>query len=125
VLEVRRRLGEFTSDLVDVFLVALLDFLAEYLLQRPVAESFLALLRQVRDHVRHERAREPLGLRVRIVREKRIERTLRRCGSRWRPGNGRRLRNRGGRDDRRWRGRRWNSGDRRRGRRRTNRRWRR
>ena len=37
ILEVRRRLGEFATDLRDVFLVALLDLILEELFQRAIA----------------------------------------------------------------------------------------
>src|SRR5512140_1762087 len=56
VLEVRGAFGELAADLLDVFLVALLDLLAEELLQRSVAHPFLPLLREVRDDVRDEGA---------------------------------------------------------------------
>src|SRR5690242_21828936 len=81
VLEVRRRLGEFLSDLLYVLLVALLDFLAKELLQCPGTHSFVALLRVVRDHVRDESARQPLRLLIRIICQERIYRNLR-----WRRG---------------------------------------
>src|SRR5215218_8190913 len=59
VLEVRRRIGELLPDLLDVFLVALLDLLAKELLERAGAEPFLALLRMVGDDVGDEGTRQP------------------------------------------------------------------
>jgi hypothetical protein len=89
---VRRTLGELAAHLLDVFLVALLDLLAEELLERSIAQPFLALLREVGDDVRDERTRETLGLRVGIVREDWIDRRPR--WSRRRDGPGVRRRRR-------------------------------
>src|SRR5215216_1759138 len=76
VLEVRRRLREFLPDLLDVFLVTLLDLLAEQLLQRSRSHPFVAFLRMIRNHVRNEGARESLRLLIWIVGEKRVDRRL-------------------------------------------------
>src|SRR3954462_1149243 len=48
ILEVRRRLRKLLSDLPHKFLVALLDLFLEQLLQRPIAQSFFLLLREIR-----------------------------------------------------------------------------
>lgn len=73
ILEVWCRLRELTPHLRNVFLVALLDFILEELFERSIAETVLPLLRKVRDQVGHQRARKTLRLRVRIVREERID----------------------------------------------------
>ena len=68
----RRRLGELFPHLFDILLVTLLDLFAKQLLERSVAQSFFPFLREVRDDVGDECARETLRLDVRIVREERI-----------------------------------------------------
>ena len=75
ILKVRGCLGELLPHLIDVLLVALLDLLTKQLLERAVAQTFFPLLRKVCNDVGHERARESLGLDVRIVGEKRVDRT--------------------------------------------------
>ena len=74
ILEVRRRLGELASDLRDVLLIALLNLILEELLQGAITQTFLSLLRKVRNQIGDERSREALCFRVRIVREERIDR---------------------------------------------------
>ena len=73
-LEVRRRLSELPPDLLHVFLVTLLDLVAEQLLQGSSLQAFIALRRMVGHHVGDERSREPPGLLVRVVRQERIDR---------------------------------------------------
>ena len=46
-----RRLGELLSNLVRVFLIALLDLFPENLLQRPVPHAFVPLRGEVGDEV--------------------------------------------------------------------------
>jgi len=57
ILTVRRRISEVLADLIDVLLLALFDLLAEQVLERPIAKTFVATLREVCDEVRDERAR--------------------------------------------------------------------
>src|SRR5687767_5716940 len=70
----RRSFGELLPHLVEILLVALLDLLPEDLLERSIPDRLVTLLRLVGDHVGDERAREPLGLLVGIVREEGIDR---------------------------------------------------
>ena len=51
VLEVIRRLREFLTNLVGVFLKAFLDFFLEYFLQCSVPNPFLPFCRKVGDQV--------------------------------------------------------------------------
>src|SRR5688500_5326753 len=78
ILKVRRRLGELLPHLIDVLLVALLDLLAKELLERPIAQPFLPLLRKVGDDVRYQRARQALRLDVRVVRQEGVDGARRR-----------------------------------------------
>src|SRR5512146_2881643 len=56
LLEMRGRVGELLPDLLDVFLVALLDLFTEELTQCSGSESLLATLRVVRHEIGYERA---------------------------------------------------------------------
>ena len=76
ILEVRRRLGELFADLLDVFLVALLDLLAEELFQRAPAHALITLLRMIGHHVGDQRASQPLRLLIWIIGEEWIDRRL-------------------------------------------------
>ena len=67
-LKMRRRLRKFTPNLQNILLVALLNLILEELLQCAVPQTVLPLLREIRDQIRHQRARESLRLCVRIVR---------------------------------------------------------
>ena len=77
ILKVRRGLRELASDLHDILLVALLNFILEELLQRAIAQTLLPLLRKVRDQIGHEGSRESPRFRVRIIREEWIDRRSR------------------------------------------------
>src|SRR5690348_1878571 len=77
ILKMRGALGELASHLVDVFLVALLDFLAKELAQRAVAQTFAVFVGEVRDDVGDQCARESLGLDVGVVGEEGIDRRTR------------------------------------------------
>jgi hypothetical protein len=52
------------------------------LLERPGPHALIPLLRMVRDHVGHERACQALRLLIWIVREERVDRSLRGCRDR-------------------------------------------
>src|SRR3954469_16221888 len=73
VLKVRGRFREILSDLIDEFLVTLLDLLAKDLFQSAIAQPVVPLLRKVRHQIGHERARQTPRLGVWIVRQKRID----------------------------------------------------
>src|SRR5688500_3785482 len=75
IREMRRRFRELASDLIDELLIALPDLLAEEILQRSVSQPLLLLLRKVGDEVRDQRAREASRLRVRVVRQERVDRS--------------------------------------------------
>jgi hypothetical protein len=51
VLKMRRAVGELPTNLIDVLLVALFDFLPKQLLQRSIANTFIATLREVDDEI--------------------------------------------------------------------------
>lgn len=55
ILKVRRRIGKLLSHLIDVFLEALLDLLAEEIFERSIAETFVPSLREICDEIRDER----------------------------------------------------------------------
>ena len=57
-LEMRRALGEFPPNLLDVFLIALLDLFAKKLTQSAIAKPVLALLRVIRDQIGDQGARQ-------------------------------------------------------------------
>ena len=59
--------GEFLADLIDIFLVALLDLLTEELFEGAILQPFFTLLRQIRNHIRHQRSRQALRPLIRIV----------------------------------------------------------
>jgi hypothetical protein len=73
-LKVRGALRELLSHLCNILFEALLDLLAEELLQSPVAKAFGMLRGMVGDNVGDKSAREPLRPLVRVLREKGIER---------------------------------------------------
>ena len=81
ILKVRRSVGEFTSHLLDILLVAFLDLVAKELTQRSVAQAFFALLRVIGDKVGHKRPRQTSRALPGIGIEKRID---------WPPAAGRR-----------------------------------
>lgn len=54
-LKVGRRFGKLATDLIHIFLIALLDLLAKQVLERPIAKSFGAAVGKVRDEIGHER----------------------------------------------------------------------
>ena len=70
--------GEFLADLIHIFLVTLLDLLAEELLEGAILQPLFALLRQIRDHIRYQGSRQTLRLLIRIVCEERVDYTARR-----------------------------------------------
>ena len=106
VLKVRRGFGELATDLLHVFLVALLNLLLEELLECAIPYSFLALLWKVGNEIGHERSCESLRFGVGIVRQKRVDG----CTG-WSTGAGlRTARNRGCRGDARVRRRRGGRG---------------
>jgi hypothetical protein len=74
-LEVGGALGQLLSYLRNILFEALLDFLAEELLQSSVAKPFCVLRRMVGNNVGDESAREPLCPLIGVLREERIERT--------------------------------------------------
>src|SRR5881296_720605 len=73
----RRALRQFGSDLLDVLLPTLLDFVFEQLRQGAVAQPLLALLRVVHHEIGDERAREPPGLLLGILDHERVHGTER------------------------------------------------
>jgi hypothetical protein len=73
VLKMRRTFGQLAANLLDEFLVALLDLLAEELSQRAIAQAVLLLLRMIRHQVRDQRAREASGSLAGVSIEKRID----------------------------------------------------
>lgn len=72
-LEVRGRFSEVPAHLLHVLLVALLDLVAEHLLQGATLDSLFAFCGMISDHVGHQRARESARLLVRVIREKRVD----------------------------------------------------
>src|SRR5687768_319917 len=83
----RGALGEFPVDLIEVFLVALLDLFLEELPERAVAQPFLFLFGKVGDEIGNQRTREPARLGVRIVRKEGVDGpcpTRRSAGNGWR-----------------------------------------
>ena len=71
--EMRRRLGELLTDLIDEFFVALLDLLLEELLEGPVAQTFHLFLREIRHQIRDQRPSESTRLGIRIVGQERVD----------------------------------------------------
>ena len=72
-LKVRRSFSKFTTNLLDVFLITLLDLLAEKLPQGAVPDSLIALLRMIRDQIRNKCTREPARTLARIGLEERVD----------------------------------------------------
>ena len=72
-LKVSRRAREVGTDLRDILLIALLDFVAEELLERTLFQSFCVLSRIIGNHVRYERSRQSLCPETRIARKERID----------------------------------------------------
>ena len=60
ILKVRGGPGEVTSNLIDIFLVALLDLVPEQRLERPVAQSLRMPSGMIGNDVRHQCASKTL-----------------------------------------------------------------
>jgi hypothetical protein len=104
------RFGELAPDLIDVFLVALLDLFAKQLAQRSFAQPLVTTLGEIGDEIGNQGTRQPARLGVWIVREERVDgrarrryRTSRRM-PRWRARWRRWSRDSGGPSDRGRRG---------------------
>ena len=76
-LKVSSALGKGLAYLRNILFKALLDLFSEELFQCSIAKPFRVLGGMVRDDVRDEGAREPLGALIGIFREEGIERTAR------------------------------------------------
>ena len=74
-LKVRGTLGQLLSHLRNILFEALFYLLSKELLERPVAKSFRVFGGMVGDDVRNEGACEPLRALIRILGEKRVQRT--------------------------------------------------
>ena len=72
----RRVLRDVAPDLLQVFFVALLDFLAKELPQRAIAKAFIALLRMIRHQIGDQCPGEPPRALYRIGTQEGINGTL-------------------------------------------------
>lgn len=75
ILKVRGRSSEVTSDLIDIFLVALLDLVAEQGLERSIAQTLCMTRWMIRYDIGDKRARKPFCPQRRIARQERIDRS--------------------------------------------------